>query len=74
MASGELDLDALAAADDDEVDRRLTALPGIGPWTATIYRLMVLLRPDAWPAHDIALAAGDQGGPGAGRPARHRTS
>jgi DNA-3-methyladenine glycosylase II len=53
---GELDLDALAGADDDEVDRRLTALPGIGPWTATIYRLMVLCRPDAWPAHDIALA------------------
>ena len=42
--------------DDDEVDRRLTALPGIGPWTATIYRLMVLRRPDAWPVHDIALA------------------
>jgi DNA-3-methyladenine glycosylase II len=38
------------------VDRRLTALPGIGPWTATIYRLMVLCRPDAWPIHDIALA------------------
>ena len=38
------------------MDRRLTALPGIGPWTATIYRLMVLLRPDAWPVHDIALA------------------
>ena len=55
VASGELDLESLAAADDDEVDRRLTALPGIGPWTATIYRLMALLRPDAWPAHDIAL-------------------
>ncbi len=52
----ELDLPALAAADDAEVDRRLMALPGIGPWTATIYRLMVLLRPDAWPIHDIALA------------------
>jgi DNA-3-methyladenine glycosylase II len=52
----ELELDALGDADDDEVDRRLTALPGIGPWTATIYRLMVLCRPDAWPAHDIALA------------------
>ena len=56
VESGELDLDALATADDAEVDRRLTALPGIGPWTATIYRLMVLLRPDAWPEHDIALA------------------
>jgi len=56
VAEGQLDLAVLADADDEEVDRRLTALPGIGPWTATIYRLMVLLRPDAWPVHDIALA------------------
>ncbi len=56
VAAGELHLEGLADAADDEVDRRLTALPGIGPWTATIYRLMVLLRPDAWPVHDIALA------------------
>ena len=56
VISGDLDLDALANLDDHEVDRRLMALPGIGPWTATIYRLMVLLRPDAWPAGDIALA------------------
>lgn len=56
VRDGDLDIPALADADDDEVDRRLTALPGIGPWTATIYRLMVLCRPDAWPIHDIALA------------------
>jgi DNA-3-methyladenine glycosylase II len=56
VREGRLDIAALAGADDDEVDRRLTELPGIGPWTATIYRLMVLCRPDAWPAHDIALA------------------
>ena len=46
----------LPALDDDAVDAALIAVPGIGPWTATIYRLMVLLRPDAWPVHDIALA------------------
>jgi DNA-3-methyladenine glycosylase II len=56
MADGSLDLDGLGALDDAEVDAALTALPGIGPWTATIYRLMVLRRPDAWPIHDIALA------------------
>jgi DNA-3-methyladenine glycosylase II len=56
VEAGDLDLETLPRADDDEVDRRLTALPGIGPWTATIYRLMVLCRPDAWPIHDIALA------------------
>jgi DNA-3-methyladenine glycosylase II len=56
IGDGSLDLAMLARLDDDGVDAALTALPGIGPWTATIYRLMVLLRPDAWPVHDIALA------------------
>lgn len=56
VEDGALDLGALASLDDAGVDAALTALPGIGPWTATIYRLMVLLQPDAWPIHDIALA------------------
>ena len=56
VRDGSLDLGGLAALDDDGVDAALTALPGLGPWTATIYRLMVLGRPDAWPIHDIALA------------------
>jgi DNA-3-methyladenine glycosylase II len=56
VQDGSLDLGGLHALDDDGVDTALTAVPGIGPWTATIYRLMVLLRPDAWPIHDIALA------------------
>lgn len=56
VLDGSLDLDALPHVDDRDVDASLTAVPGIGPWTATIYRLMVLLRPDAWPVHDIALA------------------
>jgi DNA-3-methyladenine glycosylase II len=51
-----LDLDGLAVMDDEAVDSELFSVPGIGPWTATIYRLMVLRRPDAWPASDIALA------------------
>jgi DNA-3-methyladenine glycosylase II len=56
LLDASLDLDGLASLDDPGVDAVLTAVPGIGPWTATIYRLMVLLRPDAWPVHDIALA------------------
>jgi DNA-3-methyladenine glycosylase II len=56
VLEGSLDLDGIAALDDHAVDAALTAVPGIGPWTATIYRLMVLRRPDAWPVHDIALA------------------
>jgi DNA-3-methyladenine glycosylase II len=55
VADGSLDLHALEAVPDDEVDAALQALPGIGPWTATIYLLMVLRRPDVWPVGDIAL-------------------
>ena len=55
--TGALDLDALGGLDDESVHRTLQALPGIGPWTSTIYLLMVLGRPDVWPAGDIALAA-----------------
>ncbi|MEU8615222.1 DNA-3-methyladenine glycosylase 2 family protein [Actinoplanes sp. NPDC048791] len=56
VLDGSLDLGALAGQDDEQVDAALRTIPGIGPWTATIYRLMALGRPDAWPAHDIALA------------------
>jgi DNA-3-methyladenine glycosylase II len=55
ILDGTLDLDGLAALDDAGVDAALTAVPGIGPWTSAIYRLMVLRRADAWPPHDIAL-------------------
>jgi DNA-3-methyladenine glycosylase II len=56
IESGALDLDGLGALDDDAVRRTLEALPGIGPWTSTIYLLMVLGRPDVWPVGDVALA------------------
>lgn len=56
IESGALDLDGLGGLDDDAVKRTLEALPGIGPWTSTIYLLMVLGRPDVWPVGDIALA------------------
>lgn len=56
LESGELELDSLHALSDEQAHRRLVALKGIGPWTAGIYLLEVLLRPDIWPAADIALA------------------
>jgi len=51
---------ALDQLSDDEVRKELVALKGIGPWTADVYLLMVLLRPDAWPHGDVALAAAAQ--------------
>ena len=45
----------LAGLPDDAVRAALTAVPGIGPWTAEIYLLASLGRADVWPAGDIAL-------------------
>ncbi len=56
ILTGALDFAGLAARDDDEVHRALQSIPGIGPWTSTVYLLMVLGRPDVWPVGDIALA------------------
>jgi len=56
LLAGTLDLASLSALGDEDARRALVALKGIGPWTAGIYLLEVLLRPDIWPAADIALA------------------
>lgn len=50
-----LDLDALADLPAAEAHARLTALRGIGPWTADIYLLFCLGHPDVFPAGDLAL-------------------
>lgn len=55
ILEGRLDLDALANQDDAGARAALLALKGIGPWTADIYLLMALRRPDIWPAGDLAL-------------------
>lgn len=56
LMEGRFDLNALEEMDDDAARRELMKLKGIGPWTAEIYLLMALLRPDAWPTGDLALA------------------
>lgn len=55
VVEGELDFDALRASDDDAARETLLRLKGVGPWTAEIYMLRALLRPDAWPSGDLAL-------------------
>ncbi len=50
-----LDLEALASVPDEEARGRLTALKGVGPWTADVYLLFALQRPDIWPMGDRAL-------------------
>lgn len=55
LAEGRLDLRRLARAEDETAIEMLTALPGIGRWTAEIYLLAAHQRPDVWPAADLAL-------------------
>ena len=55
IQAGRIDLGAVARMDDAAVASTLTRINGIGPWTAGIYLLMALRRPDVWPAGDVAL-------------------
>src|SRR5271169_1758581 len=51
----ELALHALGDLSAEEAHAALTAVHGIGPWTADIYLLSCLGHADAWPAGDLAL-------------------
>lgn len=55
ILSGVLDLRSLGKMGDDGARETLLRLRGVGPWTAEIYLLMALRRPDVWPDGDIAL-------------------
>jgi DNA-3-methyladenine glycosylase II len=50
-------LDRIGRMSDDEAHAKLLSIKGVGPWTANIYLLMALRRPDIWPNGDIALAS-----------------
>ena len=52
---GSLRLGDLAGLPPDEAQAHLTAVPGIGPWTAQVYLLFCLGHPDIFPAGDLAL-------------------
>jgi len=54
VLSGELDLGALPA-DDEEAVALLTRIKGIGRWSAEIYLLFAEGRRDVWPAGDLAV-------------------
>ncbi|HEX3144724.1 MAG TPA: hypothetical protein VHQ64_12190 [Pyrinomonadaceae bacterium] len=50
------ELKFISRLSDEEAHAVLTRIKGVGPWTANIYLLMALRRPDVWPDGDIALA------------------
>ncbi|MEJ2215251.1 MAG: hypothetical protein P8099_01425 [Gemmatimonadota bacterium] len=49
------DLDALS---DERIVERLTRVRGIGPWTAQMFLMFRLQRPDVWPAGDFGVRNG----------------
>ena len=55
LARSDLDLAGLGLLSDDEVKTQLTALRGLGEWTADWFLARYLGRPRAWPAGDLAL-------------------
>lgn len=55
VRAGDLDLEHLGGIDSATAREALLRVKGVGPWTAEIYLLMVLGRPDIWPVGDLAL-------------------
>ncbi len=55
VAAGALDLLQLCGMEAKDAIGRMTAVPGIGPWTAECYLLFSAGHPDIFPARDVAL-------------------
>ena len=60
FTTGYLEADELQALSDEEVIERITALKGFGIWSAEIYLMFSLQRPDVFAADDLALQIGLQ--------------
>ena len=60
ILKGRLDLSRLERLSDEDARKELIKVKGIGPWTADIYLLMALGRPDIWPKGDLALESAAQ--------------
>lgn len=58
VASGQLNFAELAAMGDAEAEARLMALRGVGSWSAQMFLLRALARPDVFPAGDLGLRRG----------------
>ena len=56
QAFGNDELKSISTLSDEDAHASLTRIKGVGPWTADIYLLMALRRPDIWPRGDLALA------------------
>ena len=58
VEDGSVPLEDIAALEDDEIVARLTTVRGIGRWTAEMFLLFELRRPDVWPVDDLGVRHG----------------
>ena len=57
-SDGTVPLERIEELDDEEIIARLTTIRGIGRWTAEMFLIFQLRRPDVWPVDDFAVAKG----------------
>jgi DNA-3-methyladenine glycosylase II len=58
VADGSVPLDGVDALSDQEIIDRLSAVRGIGRWTAEMFLMFQLRRPDVWPVDDLGVRKG----------------
>ena len=58
VRSGEVVVEDIEEQSNEEVVRRLTLVKGIGPWTAQMFLMFRLHRPDVWPVLDLGVRSG----------------
>ena len=58
VLSGDLPVETLPELTDEEVEAAITAVRGFGRWSAHIYMMFSLGRPDIWPSGDLAVRVG----------------
>ena len=58
VGDGTVPLDGIEALGDDEIVARLVSVRGIGRWTAEMFLIFQLRRPDVWPVGDLAVRRG----------------
>jgi len=58
VEAGEVKLGRMGRLPDDEVVRELTLVRGIGRWTAEMFLMFQLGRPDVWPVDDLGVRKG----------------
>lgn len=57
-AAGQVQLARIGRLDDEAVIEHLVVVRGIGPWTAQMFLMFTLRRPDVWPIGDLGVRAG----------------